>query len=200
MLAEHEATITSLYERSDTSAAQFEAVYQPLIVRLAEWVQRLPSQNRTQPTLLAERLNSAQRALSRRRGVFLPPHAEPERIAHEADVWTYAVFSIALLRALGPTLAHWQVTLYSPQQHWRWLPWQVSLSASGAVYYHVKRRIPAYAHDTTPLLANRLVPPLAQNWLWDNPTVWAVWAKALSEPQVPAVLTALLDDRPARSY
>lgn len=199
LLADHKATLAALYQLTGTSAAQFDALYRPLVERLAEWVQRLPSLIEPKQTLLSERLFSAERALSRRRGVFLPPGAEPERIAYEADVWTYAVFSIALLRALGPTLAHWQVTLYVPQQQWRWLPWQASMQEAGAQYYHVKRRNLANERDTTPLIAHHMVPALAQNWLWDNPTVWTTWTQALSTSQPPGVLAPLLDALPTQS-
>ena len=92
----------------------------------------------------------------------------------------HAVFHRAFIAHFGPTLAHWQVTLFTTTA--LALAALAGESVGFPAQCTLKRRIPAYAHDTTRCSRTAWLPPLAQNWLWDNPTVWAVWAKALEEP------------------
>ena len=111
LLGQRQETVNRLKGWSALSETQFDVVFLPLILAFAGYVQALP--HGEQGTILDVRLQQAERVLRRRRGVILPSGAEPEQIAREEDLWTYAVFSIALLRRLARDIDAWEITLYS---------------------------------------------------------------------------------------
>ena len=105
LLAPHDARLERLRQQASCSAVQFEAVYAPLLERFAEYVQRVPCAAQPECTILESRLAAAERSLARRRGAILPRNAGPEHVAREADLWTYVLFSAALLRCLAAEFA-----------------------------------------------------------------------------------------------
>jgi len=194
LLEQRSVSLSRLLSLSGTSPPLFSAVYEPLLVNLAAHIQQLPDPIHPERDLLDRRLRHVECALARRRGYFLPLGATPERIAREADVWTYAVFSAALLRGLEPDLRRLHVTLYGadqrplPATHIGWM----GLQASGACAYHVRQIHPGGSADATLLHVAGLMPTEGLCWLWREPTVLSCWLQALSEPAPPPMLAPLL--------
>lgn len=178
----------------------FNALYEPLLNNLATHVQQLPDPNAPEHRLLDRRLRHAECALARRRGYFLPMGASPERMAREADVWTYAVFSAALIRRLDPDLGRIVLTLYTTDQ--RPLPvtrlgW-TGLQTVGACGYEVRDIQPSRTgFDATLLHVACLMPRAGVAWLWREPTVLSAWLQACREPTPPAVWGELLAEPPS---
>ena len=189
--------ISRLAERADATDAHFALYYQPLLQGLAALLQTVPTQDGFR-TLLASRLQEAEAALQRRWAYLLPPGAEPERLAQEADLWTYAVFTLGLLRGLGLELSRLQVELFASQGQplGDWKPWLGSMAEQGAAWYRVCPINPAGYFDWTPLLTARLIPHDGQRWLWSNRAVFAVWLEALAGPVCPATLAPILTPVP----
>jgi len=194
LLAEQGESLARLHALSGHSTHQFEGVYTPLARALASYVQRLPAAEGG-PTLLAARLGQAERVLARRRGVLLPPGADPEQVAHEADVWTYALFSLALLRRLARAFAPWTIQLWSAagQPLGVWQPSTAPrglATRAGVAAYSVHANPEPPRADWTPLVAGALLPPDGLNWLWREPDVQRAWSRALTG-ELPAELNPL---------
>ena len=198
LLDEQRDALARLHALSGSSATQFEAVYQPLALALASYVQRLPVAGDGRQTILAARLRRAEVVLARRRGVLLPPGAEPGQVARQADLWTYALFSLALLRRLARDLAPWTVALWSaegrPLGVWRPPTAPRGLArVAGAAAYSVRPSPDPPGADWTPLVAGALLPEAGLNWLWREPDVLRAWSRALSA-ELPAELAPLFVD------
>lgn len=196
LLAMHEARLERLRQQASCSAVQFEAVYAPLLTSFAEYVQRVPCPTQPDTTILQSRLRAAERALARRRGAILPRNAGPEQVAREADLWTYVLFSAALLRRLAAECAPWAITVWSNSRQplGRWRP-QVAPRGLAhmpqAAAYDVQPSDDAPGADWTLLAVGALLPSAASNWLWREPHVHAAWRQLfLGDP--PAELIPLL--------
>ena len=192
LLAPLSSSLTRLAERADATEAHFAHYYQPVLNNLAEYLQQLPSVEQNS-TLLAICLPHTEVVLQRRWAYLLPPGAEPERLAQEADIWTYAVFTLSLLRGLAAELSCLQVELLDDQGstlgHWK--PWLGAMSAQGASYYRIHSVRSHSSCNWSPVLAARVVPQHGQQWLWSQRSVFSIWLEALSGP-CPAVLAPLL--------
>lgn len=195
VLAAHMGSLRRVQTLSGSSPTQWEAVYHPLAEALAGYVQHLPCADRADASLLGARLQQAERVLRRRSGGFLPPGAPPERIAREADLWTYVAFSVALLRGLAGDLAPWTITLWSAEDTARgvWQPWTAprGLATVDAVAYRVRRHLHPPGADWTPLVVGVLMPVTGLHWLWREPAIWPVWQQALTAVELPQPLQPL---------
>ena len=193
------AAVERLHAASGSSATHFEAVYRPLLHAVAEYLQQLPDPAQPAITGLDARLHTAATALHRRRGRLLPPGAPAERLAQEADLWTYAVFSLALLRRLGLAVTAWRITLWSAhdQPLGVWRLWETPRGLA-----HVPRAAVYQAHpalhpprtDATPLLVGALMPPAGLHWLWRAPAVLDAWRGALYAPAWSALFAPLFSE------
>jgi len=98
------------------SAAHYEALYLAAIERFAKLVQQLPASeahhHAGEGGLLDHSLEVAVIALQLRRGYLLPPGALPEDQARLQDLWTYAVFTAALVHDLGKAVVDQRVHLF----------------------------------------------------------------------------------------
>lgn len=192
--------VVRLRHLAGCSPAQFEAAYAPLLAAFARYVQRLPDAGGA--TVLDARLARAATVLARRRGLILPPGADPEQAAREADAWTYALFALALLRGLAGALAPWAVALWSadgrPLGRWRVQTEPRGLSqVSGAAAYTAYHCDEPPGADWTPLVAGALLPPAGTNWLWREPGVMAAWQKGLLAAEPPPAVAGAFDPAPA---
>ena len=200
LLAGRAAAVAKLRHLAGCSPAQFDAAYAPLLAAFARYVQRLPDAGGT--TVLDARLARAATALARRRGLILPPGADPERAAREADAWTYALFALALLRGLAGALAPWAVALWAadgrPLGRWRVQTEPRGFSrVAGAGAYSAHPCDEPPGADWTPLVAGALLLPAGLNWLWREPGVMAVWQKGLLSAELPPAVAGALDPAPA---
>ena len=193
------ATVQQLHAASGGSATHFEAVYRPLLHAVAEYLQQLPDPAQPAITGLDARLHTAATALRRRRGRLLPPGAPAERLAQDADLWTYAVFSLALLRRLGPAVTAWRITLWSahdqPLGVWRlWETPRGLAHVPRAAVYQAQPALHPPRTDATPLLVGALMPPAGLHWLWRAPAVLDAWRGALYAPAWPPLFEPLFSE------
>ena len=185
LLKPHAALLERLHLLSGCSATHFAAVYSPLLERFAEYVQQVPDASASpERTLLQARLQAAERALARRRGAILPLDAEPERVAREADLWTYVLFAAALLRELATAFAPWAITV-TTANHQVLGRWQPQIAPRGfanmphAAAYHARPSEETPGPDWTPLMIGALLPETAWNWLWREPPILAAWQQVM---------------------
>ncbi len=198
LLDQRQEAVKRLHGGSALSETQFRVLFWPLLLAFAESVQTLPKGEPGQRLILDLRLQRAERVLRRRRGVILPPGADSEQVARAEDLWTYAVFSIALLRQLAREMDFWKITLWSAhdQPLGCWAPHKAAKGLAWvkeAQFYRLERATLSRG-DWTPLMVGALMPQAALNWLWREPEVFDVWQKALSRPDLPEWIQPLFLD------
>lgn len=192
LLADQGEVLARVRLLSACSPVQFEAVYAPLLTAFTEYVQRVPCPVQPTQTILQVRLQAAERALARRRGVILPLDVGPEQVAREADLWTYVVFSGALLRRLADEFSPWAITVWSADERplGRWRPQATPRGLARmrhAAWYRVRRVTEPPSADWTPLMVGALLPDTALNWLWREPRIMGVWQQLLHNHPLPEI-------------
>jgi hypothetical protein len=118
LLSRRRELVNRIGDLADTTRPDFERYYLAALRRFAAWAQEFPlSAAHPQPGgLLDHGLESAVAALRIRQG-RLPPDAAPE-------LWTYAVFTLALLRAAASPVLGQRVTVFGDgHAEWAWNPW-----------------------------------------------------------------------------
>ncbi len=163
---------------------------EPLVQRLAEFVQLLPaseSHHHAQPGgLLIHLLEVARYALHFREGYRLPLGASPEDQMRHGARCSYAVLVAALLHDIGKPLADLKVELVSGNDMRRWVPLAGSMNEQGGQWYQVDFPEPAQrdygAHARLSIvLLQRLVPSASLSWLAQYPPVLDELAAYLSD-------------------
>ncbi|MCB1875790.1 MAG: helicase/relaxase domain-containing protein [Chromatiales bacterium] len=165
--------------------AHFNELYRPALEQFAVFVQQLPASeahHHARPGgLLDHTLEMVTGALSIRRGKLLPSGAEPEDIAAQADLWTYAVFSACLLHDLGKPATDLHVELFDarcrPVGLWR--PWEGPMSARWYTARFVRQRDYELHAVAAPHLTHRILPSVGIAWLWSERGVLGSWLKAV---------------------
>ncbi|MBF3851427.1 TraI domain-containing protein [Burkholderia pseudomallei] len=153
---------------------------EPLLQRLAEFVQLLPaseSHHHAQPGgLLIHLLEVARYALHLREGYRLPLGASPEDQMRHGARCSYAVLVAALLHDIGKPLADLKIELAAGHEVRPWVPMAGSMNEQGGEWYRVDFPAPGErdygAHSRLAIvLLQRLVPPSSLSWLAGYPPV-----------------------------
>jgi integrating conjugative element relaxase (TIGR03760 family) len=199
LLADHTAILSSIRSIIGVPQQHWRVLYQALFTAFAEYVQRLPASEAHHHCevggLLRHALEVVELALKVRRGYVLPPGKEPEVVADQQDLWTYAVATAALLHDAGKPLIDQLVMLYSrdglPLNVWS--PWVGPMTTAGGSRYRVdfRRRGEHRAHEAvTPLLATHIVPKDGLRWLGRHHDALAAWLGAISGHTVGSAVIA----------
>jgi integrating conjugative element relaxase (TIGR03760 family) len=160
------------------------------IERYAAFVQRLPASEAHHHAglggMLDHGLEVTLQALLIRRGKLLPVGAEPERIGTVHDLWTYAVFTAAVLHDIGKPAVDQEVVLYDG--HGRalgpWDPWCGPMSqlpgCRGYAIRFRRGRRHRFHERASPLLAHHIVPARGLAWLSSDQDVFGSWLATIS--------------------
>ena len=165
----------------------FDKLYRSMVLRFAAFVQLLPASEAHHHArlggLLDHSLDVAHRALALRRGHLLPPQSPPEVVGRLADVWSFGVFSAALLHDVGKAVVNQHVTQYDGRGALLgpWNPWVGPMT--GIDRYHVEfRHDRAYEDHTTvaPFVARTILPDAAVAWLGADVNLMLCWMATLA--------------------
>ncbi len=187
LLGQRAKQIKAIQQLAGVPKAHWRSLYMDALLAFAGYVQQLPaSEAHHHPGaggLLDHTLEVVIHALRIRRGHLLPHGADAEEITAKKDVWTYAVFSSALLHDVGKPLMDQVVTLYDKQGHelGHWNALTTAMPGDG--WYHIRyRKDRQYRlHERTALLLSRLILPIpALNWLASDRSVLAAWMATVS--------------------
>lgn len=179
----------------------YEKLYLMTLYRLAEFCQAMPFSREffTNPYGLLERqLMLTVAALKLRQGKLLPKNAGTETIAAEEARWTYALFSVCLLRDIDSVQYDRKVTLQQANGEAVniWAPLSGTLYER-AFYYSMKfiKKEPAENPDLfMAAISGRIVPPIAVRWLAGNETLYRLWwASILHERRDDNALEEILE-------
>jgi len=187
LLGQRAKQIKTIQQLAGVPKAHWRTLYMDALLAFAGYVQQLPaSEAHHHPGaggLLDHTLEVVTHALRIRRGHLLPHGADAEEITAKKDVWTYAVFSSALLHDVGKPLMNQVVTLYDKQGrdlgHWDALT--TPMISDG--WYRIRHRKERQyrLHERTALLLSRLILPVpALNWLASDRAVLAAWMATVS--------------------
>lgn len=167
---------------------QLETLYHAAILSYARFVQQLPASEAHHHAgaggMLDHGLEAVANALALGRGHLLPQGAEPERLARGQDLWTYAVFTAALLHDIGKPAVDQRVLLLDARQRplGTWDPWQGPMGPR-ALWYRVefvRGRTRGLHERVAPLLARFIVPAAGLSWLASDREVLAAWVATIS--------------------
>jgi len=198
LLAPRMGEVDRLASLAAVPDGHFSALYFTALESLAGFAQNLPRIENLSVSILDTTLQRAVGALSRRRGYLLPKGAASEIIAKKADLWTYAVFTAALLPALHEVLKH-RVWLYDSAalEIGLWQPWRGSM-VECAGWYSVESTGQAQEDPLPPyvalMLANLVLPEEGLAWLWTDREVMRHWLAAIArDRKTPDVLLEIID-------
>jgi len=117
-------------------------------------------------------------------GYLLPPGVAPEDQARLQDLWTYAVFTAALVHDLGKAVVDQRVQLFDDHGKLAgvWDPWQGPMPDALGSYRvgFVRERRHKLHERVVPLLVARIRPPVGLSWIAGNREAFAAWLAALS--------------------
>ena len=170
------------------SAAHYDALYLVAIERFTNLVQQLPASEAHHHAgaggLLDHSLEVAVIALQLRRGYLLPPGAAPEDQARLQDLWTYAVFTAALMHDLGKPVVDQIVQLFDSHSKPAgiWEPWEGPMPESLGSYRvtFARERRQKLHERVVPLLVPSVLPPVGLSWIAGNRNAFAAWLAAVS--------------------
>ncbi|WP_026332809.1 MobH family relaxase [Thioalkalivibrio sp. ALE20] len=157
--------------------------------RYAAFVQEVPASevhhHSGRGGMLDHGLEVVLKALQIRRGYVLPPGAEPERLTHEADAWSYGVFAGSLLHDVGKPVVDQLVHLYDEdgRRLGAWEPWYGPMSERpGVHWYSVKYRrgrVHKLHEPVSSLVAHWILPPKGMAWISQHPELLQAWIHAI---------------------
>ncbi|OOC11254.1 hypothetical protein B1A74_01720 [Thioalkalivibrio halophilus] len=178
--------ITGLLALPSECAEQYVAA---TLRQYATFVQEVPASevhhHSGRGGMLDHGLEVVLKALQIRRGYVLPPGAEPERLSHEADAWSYGVFSAALLHDVGKPAVDQEIVLYDAlgNRLGRWEPWLGPMTERpGAHWYSVRYRrgrVHKLHEPVSSLVAHWVLPPEGMSWIAQHQELLQAWIHAI---------------------
>ena len=183
LLSARRECVNKIEELAGTTRTHFEQYYLSMLWRFAEWSQQLPASGRQHPAYaggaLDYGLEAAAAALRIRQGHLLPPGAPPEDVVLKKSLWTYAVYTLALLHGAANPALEQAVTVFGEDHGaWAWNPWAGGIgdNPNARCYKAVPRpgvgRCPPCAGL---MLAPGLVGGEGLAWLQSDPALFVQW-------------------------
>lgn len=136
--------------------------------------------------MLDHTLAVAVAALKIRAGYMLPPGCAPEAAGGRRILWSYAVFTAALLHDIGKPVGDQDIMLFdaggTPVGAWNpWLDTMVDHPRARAYKITFRRGRRHKAHERLGgLLAHRILPRVALGWMGSDHELLPLWAAAIS--------------------
>jgi len=187
LLGQRAKQIKTIQQLAGVPKAHWRTLYMDALLAFAGYVQQLPASEAHHHSgaggLLDHTLEVVTHALRIRRGHLLPHGADAEEITAKKDVWTYAVFSSALLHDVGKPLMDQVVTLYDKQgqELGCWDALTTPMISDGWYRIRYRKDRQYRLHERTALLLSRLILPVpALNWLASDRSVLAAWMATVS--------------------
>ncbi|MEJ1355872.1 MAG: MobH family relaxase [Candidatus Sedimenticola sp. (ex Thyasira tokunagai)] len=188
-------------------ARHYGALFDIAIRNYACFVQELPASeihhHAAPGGMLDHGLEVTKGALAIRRGHMLPPGAEPESIAKQADRWTYAVFTGALMHDIGKPAVDQIIRILDSSQRplGRWISWNGPMQVDS--YYQmdfVRPRRYGLHQRVGPLLAQWIIPSVGLAWLAEDQAVFEPWVSLISgDMETSGVLGQIIHEADSRS-
>lgn len=185
LLAPYQHLITQIEQNTGVPHEHWKLNYLDFISNFSSKVQLLPASESHHHSsyggLLEHSLETGLNALKLRRAKMLPVGANAEVIEKEKELWSYAIFTAALLHDVGKPLSDQIITIVNETTPRKFNPVTETLS-EGNVYQLAFRRGRKYrSHENLPLLlASNLIPEIGLNWITSNPDILDEWTLCLT--------------------
>ncbi|MCG7928975.1 MAG: TraI domain-containing protein [Candidatus Thiodiazotropha lotti] len=186
LLKRHQPQMRRIRQLTSVPDGHYNKLYLDLVHRLADLLQLLPASEAHHHAhaggLLQHSLETAEAALRIRQSYLLPQGGIPEQQSMKADIYTYAVFTAALLHDIGKPLADQLIRIHHSDGRLEdWQPLGGPMPA-GTMYSITFRRDRKYRiHEKLPLLLVQWIIPIeGQVWLNTDLQVLEQWTDALS--------------------
>ncbi len=173
-----------------------EAAYQELCVELmhncAEFLQKLPAAKDGKfgypggwVDFALARANASLKLFQQ----YLHTGEAPGYIANEPELWTYAIFSAALLLDIGKLTTGYEIHLFDHEHNslGLWEPCRGPMEKQKAHFYQSSFKIdnqPGLRQYATVLLARQLMPSIGFEWLASDSLAFHYWLATLNGEQV----------------
>lgn len=167
----------------------FENYYLSALIQYAGLAQAFPSSYKNSDsdghTLIDHDLGITTRALKIRQAYLLPPSGEAEAISQQQDIWTYGVFTAALLQSVGHAALNVVIEAFNSTDTslGNWSPLS-GPPPSNAVYYRIRQATgtPEVETGTVNLLiASLIVPSAGMDWIASNRMLFDFWLGAVAK-------------------
>lgn len=174
LLLQHKGLIDRIFLNSKTTEHHWNTLYLPALIRLAAYSQQLPaSQNHHHAFaggFLLHTLEVINYALIDRNNRMLPIGATVEKQNDKKDVWSYAIFTSALLHDVGKIANDVYIILYDKKRKklGRWTIWLGNLATKDAKYYSYQyKQIRKYMQHSliASTLMTKFIPASGIDWL-----------------------------------
>ena len=185
LLAPYQHLITQIQQNIGVPQEHWKLNYLDFIINFSSKVQLLPASESHHHSsyggLLEHSLETGLNALKLRKAKMLPVGANAEVIEKEKELWSYAIFTAALLHDVGKPLSDQIITIVNESSPRKFNPVTETLS-EGSVYQLAFRRSRKYrSHESLPLLlASNLIPEIGLNWITSNPDILDEWVLCLT--------------------
>jgi len=170
----------------------WKALYLPCIENLAELCQDLPASEYHHHShiggLLEHTLDVCLRSLKYRQGNQLPVGGSPDEVTQESQLWTYAIFTAAMIHDIGKPLSDQAITLYD-SNHKLISDWNPLLERMydckpySYTFEYIRgsdNKRNYHLHElTSPLFINSILPKQGLAWLSSNNNVFQLWLRAI---------------------
>lgn len=195
LLSDKSGYLHKLAKLTSLHAQVFDAIYIKSINLYAEFVQQLPASeahhHSTLGGLLTHTLETTCLALTLRRGFLLPSGCDPEELTKKHELWSYAVFTGALLHDIGKVVTDQEIILCDAKgnSHCVWNPLLGFMkdydffNKPNQVFYRIrfKKNRQYKTHTRIPLLvAKFIIPNEGLEWLHSDPRVFHAWSSYLT--------------------
>ncbi|MGV6989249.1 MobH family relaxase [Testudinibacter sp. P80/BLE/0925] len=171
--------LTIIYQKVSMSEEMFNQLFKIPIERYAELVQLFPASENHHHShhggMLDHGLEVISIAAKLRQNYLLPLNSAPEDQAKQSEVWTAAAIYGALTHDIGKIA----VDIEIETENGRWYPWLDKLEQSYRFKY-IKGRDYKLHPVLGTMIATKLIPPIAFNWLAKYPDAFSSLAYLMS--------------------
>ncbi|MET0076416.1 MAG: MobH family relaxase [Candidatus Thiodiazotropha lotti] len=186
LLKRYQPQLRRMRQLTSVPDSHFSKLYIDLIQRFAELVQLLPASEAHHHAhaggLLQHSLETAEAALRIRQSYLLPQGGIPEQQSMKADIYTYAVFTAALIHDIGKPLSDQLVQIHHSDgslKEWAPLGGPIPVGSNYSITFRRNRKY--HVHEKLPLLLVQWIIPIeGQEWLNSDLEVLEQWTDALS--------------------
>ena len=159
----------------------YESLYVCMLHRFAEFCQAMPfskEQHADNFGLIERQLHISMTVLKLRRGLYFPKNAETEVITAEEAQWTFALFSVALMKHIYQIETDREIKLFYINKEYigPWSPLSGCLYEEN-IFYEMK-----YLNEKKlnsdffmAAISGRIIPAIAFRWLSENNYLYKIW-------------------------
>ena len=185
LLHPYKYLINLIHQQVGVPKTHWEEIYLKFIHNFAEQVQLLPASESHHHAgaggLLTHSLEAGLNALKIRQGKMLPVGSSSEVIEEQKELWSYAVFTAAMLHDVGKPLTDQTITIISETPERILYPLTEKLSMNDEYKIEFRRGRKYRSHENIALLlAPKIVPIAGLNWIASNQDVLDDWTFCLT--------------------